>query len=162
MSQITGFYGGKFMPLHKGHLYCIDVSARQCDKVVIIMFINGDEELEILKTHDEEELTVEYRIKQLEKVCKLYDNVSFYIIDDTFCRNDKGENIWDMETPLVREHVPVMDYVYSSEPQYGDYFKRAYPEATHVIVDEKRVHYPISGTMIRAMELLEEKKLWIV
>ena len=45
MSEITGLYGGKFMPLHKGHFFCIDTAARQCDKVVVIMFINGGEEI---------------------------------------------------------------------------------------------------------------------
>ena len=162
MSEVTGFFGGKFMPLHKGHLYCIDVAARQCDRVVVIMFINGDDELEILKEHDEPELKVENRIKQLEHVCRLYDNVEFYIINDDDCRTSDGVNDWDMETPLVRAHVPHMDYVYSSEPSYDAYFKRAYPEATHVIVDEKRIKYPISATMIRAMQSLEEKKEWMV
>ena len=71
MEKKYGFYGGKFMPLHKGHLYCIDTAARMCDHVVVIMFINGDDELEILKTHHEKELTVESRIAQLEKVLKL-------------------------------------------------------------------------------------------
>jgi len=160
--KITGFYGGKFMPLHKGHLYCIDTAARQCDKVVVIMFINGDDEIEIKKTHSEAELSVESRIKQLEKVCELYENVSFYIINDDYCRNEDGTENWDAETPLVREHVPHMDYVYSSEPSYDAYFKRAYPEATHIIVDEKRINYPISATMIRAMESLEEKQKWMV
>ena len=32
-----------------------------------------------------------------------------------------------------------MDFVYSSEPSYSEYFSRAYPEATHVIVDAKRI-----------------------
>ena len=162
MAAIHGFFGGKFMPLHKGHLYCIDTAARQCDDVVVIMFINGDNELEIMKTHSEYEPSVESRIKQLEKVCSLYDNVSFHIIDDDYCRDPDGTNNWDMETPLVRAYVPHMDYVYSSEPSYGAYFKRAYPEATHIIVDEKRITYPISSTLIRAMKTLEEKQKWMV
>lgn len=162
MGEVVGFYGGKFMPLHKGHLYCIDTAARQCDKVIVIMFINGDDELEINKTHFEEELKVENRIKQLEKVCALYKNVSFYIINDDYCRFPDGTENWDAETPLVRAHVPHMDYVYSSEPSYDAYFKRAYPEATHIIVDENRITYPISATMIRAMETLEEKQKWMV
>lgn len=162
MPEVVGFFGGKFMPLHKGHLFCIDTAARQCDKVVVIMFINGDDEHKINKEHHEKELSVDSRIGQLKKVCALYDNVSFFIIDDDCCRNPDGTNNWDMETPLVREHVPHMDYVYSSEPSYGDYFKRAYPEATHVIVDEKRINYPISATMIRAMKTLEEKEKWMV
>lgn len=162
MDSITGFYGGKFMPLHKGHLYCIDTAARECDKVVVIMFINGDDELEIMKTHNDPELAVESRIRQLRKVCELYDNVTFGIIDDTFCRRPDGTEDWDMETPLVRAYVPNMTYVYSSEPSYGAYFERAYPEATHRIVDEKRITYPISATMIRAMKTMEEKNLWMV
>ena len=144
--KVVGFYGGKFMPLHKGHLFCIDTAARQCDQVVVIMFINGEDELEIMKTHSEAELMVENRIKQLEKICALYKNVEFYIIDDNFCRDEDGNECWDAETPLVREHVPRMDYVYSSEPSYGAYFARAYPEAIHIVVDEKRINYPISAT----------------
>ncbi|MBR6914254.1 MAG: adenylyltransferase/cytidyltransferase family protein, partial [Treponema sp.] len=27
----TGFFGGKFMPFHKGHLHCIEVAAKICD-----------------------------------------------------------------------------------------------------------------------------------
>ena len=41
MNKIIGFYGGKFMPLHKGHLFCIDKMSHDCDIAVIIMFING-------------------------------------------------------------------------------------------------------------------------
>ena len=95
-------------------------------------------------------------------MCALYPDIEFHIIDDEPLRDADGKEDWDKETPLVRQYVPHMDYVFSSEPQYGEYFSRAYPEAKHIIVDAERKTYPISGTMIRAMELLEDKKKWMV
>ena len=160
--MIVGFYGGKFLPVHKGHLYCIDVAAKQCDKVVVIMFINGEDELAVKKTTNDPILSVNARIAQLEKVCSLYDNVEFHIIDDTNLYKEDGTTDWDLETPIVRSYVPKMDYVYSSEPSYDAYFKRAYPEAKHILVDTERKNVPISGTLIRAMKTLEEKEQWMV
>ena len=52
--------------------------------------------------------------------------------------------------------------VYSSELSYGEYFSHAYPEAVHRLVDVKRIHYPISGTMIRNMDNREERDLWTI
>ena len=160
--MITGFFGGKFIPLHKGHLYCIDTAAKQCDKVLVVIFVNGDEELEIMKSHNENELKIDNRIQQLKRVCELYDNVTFKVIDDTYCRTADGQNDWWMETAIIRKWLPYINYVYSSEPSYDAFFKEAYPEAKHIIIDEKRVTYPISATMIRAMKTLEEKKKWMV
>lgn len=160
--MIVGFYGGKFLPMHKGHLYCIDVAAKQCDRVVVIMFINGDDEVAIRKTADDPCFDVCSRVAQLERVCSLYNNVELHIIDDSDLYGDDGKTDWDLETPLVRRFVPKMDFVYSSEPSYGEYFSRAYPEAVHVLVDVERKVVPISSTMIRAMELLEERQKWMV
>ncbi len=107
---------------------------------------------------NDSELEVESRIQQLERVCLLYNNVEFHIIDDSTLKREDGTTDWDLETPLVRQWVPKMDFVYSSEPSYGAYFARAYPEAEHVLVDVERKTYPISSTMIRAMKVLENKK----
>lgn len=157
-----GFYGGKFLPMHKGHLYCIDTATKQCDKVIVIMFINGDDELRVLKEMKDPMLEVSSRIEQVKKVCALYPNVEFHVIDVLNVKLPDGTEDWDGETPLVRQFVPKMDFVYSSEPSYGEYFSRAYPEATHVLVDPKRETYPISSTMIRAMELLDDRKKWMI
>jgi len=45
----VGMYGGKFMPMHKGHLKCLDMAARECELVHLIMFIGGDQEEQIDK-----------------------------------------------------------------------------------------------------------------
>lgn len=162
MGNIVGFYGGKFLPMHKGHLYCIDTAAKQCDHVVVIMFINGDDELKVMKTNHDSELSVESRVEQAKRVCALYPNVEFHVIDVLNVKLPDGSEDWDSETPLVRQYVPHMDFVYSSEPSYGEYFSRAYPEAKHILVDVERKTYPISSTMIRAMKILKEKQIWLV
>ena len=162
--MIEGFYCGKLLPMHKGHLYCIDTASKQCDHVTVIMFVNGDDELKFNKHNKEHSdiTTIQYRTEQVKRICSLYKNVDFKIIDVMDLKLPDGSEDWDAETPLVRQYVPKMDFVYSSEPSYSEYFSRAYPEATHVIVDAKRIKYPISSTMIRAMKTMEEKKSWMV
>lgn len=160
--MIEGFYGGKFLPMHIGHHYCIETAAKQCDHVVVIMFVNGDDEIRIRSECDSKDLRVPARFKQVYKICNQYDNVDLHIIDCTEFKNPDGSEDWDAETPLVRKYVPKMDYVYSSEPGYEEYFARAYPEAEHILVDVKREKYPISSTMIRAMNSEEEKRKWMV
>ena len=63
-----------------------------------------------------------------------------------------------MRKRLVRDLLgPHLNAVYSSEPSYEDYFRRAYPEADHRLVDVPRIHFPISSTRIREMKDKEER-----
>jgi len=159
----VGFYGGKFFPFHKGHDYCIRYAANECEKVHVILFYGGDDELNILKTLSENEkkdLSFEKRMERLKAICKNYDNVEIHSIDVTYVKNEDGTEDWDGETPLVLNITGKMDAVYSSEPGYDDYFKRAYPWAKHILVDPPREKYPISATKIRAMKTKEEKEKW--
>ena len=156
-----GMYGGKFMPLHKGHNYCIETASKECEKVYVILFFGGADEEEVLKNNKEEYLGVDVRKEHVINICKNYDNCIPTFIDVTNTRLPDGSEDWDGETPLVRAVVGNrLDAVYSSEISYDDYFKRAYPEAVHRVVDYKRIKYPISGTMIRNMKTEEERDLW--
>ena len=159
----VGMFGGKFMPFHKGHFYCIDVAAAQCEKVYVLLFSGGEQEKEILmQTPGESYLSAKDREKHIISAIRNYNNAEFHFIDITGCRNPDGTENWDMETPLVRAICGRMDAVYGSEPSYKAYFDRAYPEAEYILVDVKRKHYPISGTAIRNMENWKERKLWII
>ncbi len=161
-----GMYGGKFMPFHKGHNYCVEFAARECKTVYVILFHGCADEERILKEHPEWWLSLEERKKQLLKICdnaKHLAKIVPALIDTSKLRTPDGEEDWDAETPLVRKLLGnQLDAVYSSEVSYGDYFARAYPEAVHRLVDVPRIHYPISGTMIREMKDEEERETWMI
>ena len=163
MKYKIGMYGGKFMPFHKGHRYCVETASKECEKVYVILFYGGSDEVEILKNNNSNYLSVEVRKQKVIELTSNYSNAIPIFIDVSNCRLEDGKEDWDAETPLVRDVVgDILDAVYSSEESYGDYFSRAYPEATHRLVDVKREHYPISGTMIRNMERKEEREEWMV
>lgn len=159
----VGFYGGKFMPLHLGHKYCIDVAAQECEKLYVILFYGGADEDQIKKNASNiEDVSCMHRWWRLQVLCGKYDNVYPVNIDVSSCRLPNGEEDWDAETPLVLNKIGKFDAVYSSEPSYGEYFKRAYPWAEHVLVDPPRIVYPISATKIREMKRKEEKLKWTI
>lgn len=161
-----GMYGGKFLPFHKGHRYCVEFAAHECEKVYVILFWGGADEERIMKENNELWLSVDERKQQMMRICeeaRKYAEVIPAMIDTRSLRLDDGTEDWDAETPLVREIVGGrLAAVYSSEESYGEYFSRAYPEAVHRLVDVNRIHYPISGTQIRKMERGEERQLWMV
>ncbi len=161
-----GMYGGKFLPFHKGHRFCVETAALECEIVYVILFFGGMEEEEILKLYPEKYLSVQERIRQMNKICddmKQFAKIIPAVIDTTELKLPDGSDDWEAETPLVRKLLGnKLDAVYSSEESYGEYFSHAYPEAEHRIVDFKRIHYPISGTEIRRMKNYKERELWMI
>ena len=160
----SGMFGGKFFPLHKGHALCISVALALCETVHVILFVNGDGELEILQ-HDttipRKYLTIESRIEQVKKLANGNPRIKFHLIDVLNCKKPDGTEDWDAETPLVLDCCGKFDAVFSSELSYDAYFKSAYPWATHVLVDVERRKVPISATMVR--DMTEEEALsWII
>lgn len=159
-------YGGKFLPFHKGHRYCVETAALECEKVYVILFLGGADEEIIRSKLPEIWLSAEERIVQMNRICKETEKLAEVIpavIDISKLRLPDGSEDWDAETPLVRKLIgSQLDAVYSSEESYGEYFSRAYPEAVHRLVDVKRIHYPISGSEIRRMDNPAERAKWII
>ena len=161
-----GFYGGKFLPFHNGHRYCIRVAASECRELVVILFSNSEEETEIMSSEtmlDKKLLSEESRIDAIREECRKYDNVRFAVLDCSVMHRQAvidGTDLWDSETEYVIREVGDFQAVYSSEPGYSEYFSRAYPFAEHRLIDPPRVNVPISGTAVRKMNA-EEAEKWI-
>lgn len=161
-----GMYGGKFLPLHKGHKSCIEIASKECDTLFVIIFGNGSEELAAVAKHPYEEyLSISSRWEQLSRVCgelnALGNNVTPAYIDCLKLKKEDGTEDWDAETPYVRKIIgPKLDAVYTSETNYSEYFSSAYPEAIQRIIDPQRKIVSISGTQIREMTQ-EERKCWL-
>ena len=156
-----GFFGGKFMPFHKGHLYCVEVAAKLCDKVYVILFDSPEQRSLEHGTKIDKLLTISARAYQIKEAIKKFPNVEYLYLNTNECADENGNEDWDKETPLVLNLIGNdFNYVFSSEPNYDAYFKRAYPWAKHIIVDEHRIIVPISGTEIREMTLTEAKS-WL-
>ena len=161
-----GFYGGKFLPFHAGHKYCIQVAAGECDRLVVIFFANSEEETEIIQRNDSacpDLLNESSRIEAIKRERGKYPNVEFRILDCAEMHRQAiidGTDLWDSETQYVLDTVGEFQAVYSSEPGYDAYFKRAYTFADHRLIDPPREHVPISGTQIRAMNKTEANR-WL-
>ena len=151
-----GMYGGKFMPFHKGHLHCVEVASKQCEKLYVILFHGNDQEIEIMKTRNEEWLSVKSREDHIRKACEKFDNVEFVSMDVTPCKKPDGSEDWDKETVLVLDACGHLDAVYGSEKEYREYFKRAFPDAVYEFIYLNRKTFPISRTAISNLKDDEE------
>lgn len=164
----VGMYGGKFMPMHKGHLHCLEEASRLCEKVYLICTVGGSDEDRIRgeaaagKTELAEFITPEFRKRQIEKAAAMFPNVRPVMADLSSCRDKDGKEDWDMETPIILKACGEdFDAVFGSEPSYAPYFNRAYPQADYILVDTEREEVPISATKVRGMKI-EKAKEWMV
>ena len=99
-----GFYGGKFLPFHAGHKYCIQTAAEECERLVVIFFANSEEEAEIIRQNDAvcpDLLDEKSRIEAMIRECGKYPNAEFAILDCGVMHRQAlldGTDLWDAET----------------------------------------------------------------
>ena len=164
MKKFTvGMYGGKFMPMHIGHLRCLKIASEECEQVYCILFYGGDQEEKVHADRPSDyAMSLDARVRQLYRAAAYFDNVTPVVLDISKCRNEDGTENWEAETPLVlRACGHHLDAVYGSEPSYAEYFSNAYPYAVYRCLDPERKHIHISGTDVREMNA-QERKEWMV
>ncbi len=144
----AGFIGGKFLPLHQGHVYAITQAACMCDELYVILSHSKSRDRRLCAGSKIKDIPVEIRLRWLTQLARDMENVRVLAVEDEY-DSDQSYN-WEEGARQIRSAIGKrIDVVFSSEPGYDPIFRRLYPEAEHVILDAGREQFPISATQIR-------------
>jgi HTH-type transcriptional regulator, transcriptional repressor of NAD biosynthesis genes len=143
-----GMYGGKFIPVHMGHVHAMIKASTMVEELHVI--ISYDEEYEAAHYyHDSPMSPISYkmRLRWWKQITKDLPHVYVHAIYDP----QTGQfSDWELGAEKIKAVIgKPIDTVFSSENAYEEYFEKLYPEAEHIIIDSARKVYPISATTIR-------------
>ncbi|MER2171736.1 MAG: multifunctional transcriptional regulator/nicotinamide-nucleotide adenylyltransferase/ribosylnicotinamide kinase NadR [Psychrobacillus psychrodurans] len=145
-----GYYGGKFLPFHMGHLNCIIKAASLVDVLFVVVGYDEDYEQKLCQNSKFNWVSPRQRERWVTKATKDLSNVR------VLSHYERRSND-HMTDPLVKHANDELlqkfggrvDYVFSSESEYEHYFNKYFPESEHILFDRHSTQYPISATKIR-------------
>ncbi|KIL53127.1 multifunctional transcriptional regulator/nicotinamide-nucleotide adenylyltransferase/ribosylnicotinamide kinase NadR [Jeotgalibacillus campisalis] len=144
----VGMYGGKFYPIHMGHVYSMTRASTMVDELRIIVSYDDEHERNVLLKNAKIPHVPHYtRLRWWTQLTKDLPHVHVHAIEE----KQTGQfSDWEFGAKEIRAAVgKEIDTVFSSEDAYTSYFEKLYPEAKHVILDAARQTYSISATRIR-------------
>lgn len=143
-----GMYGGKFIPVHMGHVYAMIKASTMVEELHVIVSYDEEYEKEHYYHHSHiEPIPYKIRLRWWKQITKNLPHVHVHAIYEP----QTGEfSDWELGAERIMAAVgKPIDTVFSSENAYGEYFEKLYPDAEHVMIDSARSVYPISATKIR-------------
>ncbi|MEN2768480.1 multifunctional transcriptional regulator/nicotinamide-nucleotide adenylyltransferase/ribosylnicotinamide kinase NadR [Ornithinibacillus xuwenensis] len=143
----VGFIGGKFLPLHLGHVYAIIHASSMVDELYIVLSHSQQRDKELCVGSKMKYVPEYIRVRWLSKLTKDMPHVKVILIEDN---NRNGEYDWKEGSQLIKKKIgKPIDYIFSSEPSYEGIFADLYPDSKHILIDSNRKHVSISATKIR-------------
>ena len=147
-----GFYGGKMLPLHIGHVFSILYSAAKCDELHVFLFINtlNEEKLISNSKFPKDLLQPDIRELILKYEFEGYENIKLHTIDCKKYFKIDDKNKWDYSSQIVIDKAGCLpNVIFSNEINQKEHFKILYPFADFELIDEDRTFFNISSTKIR-------------
>jgi len=131
----TGFTLGKFMPLHRGHMYLVDHARGRVGRLTVLV---------CSLTREPIPGALRYRW-----VRDLYPDVNVqHCTDENPSYPHEHPDFWNIWLRSIRRFCPTgPDVVFTSEA-YGDQLAELLG-ARHELVDLKREKFPVSGMAVR-------------
>lgn len=143
----VGFIGGKFLPLHLGHVYAIVYASTMVDELYVVLSHSERRDRELCQDTKMNYIPAQIRLRWLSKLTIDIPHVKVISIEDD---QDNDQYNWAEGARLIKKKIgKPIDFVFSSELEYNDIFKGLYPTSKHVLIDPNRTHVNISATKIR-------------
>jgi HTH-type transcriptional repressor of NAD biosynthesis genes len=144
----VGFIGGKFLPLHMGHVYAITKAACMADELYVILSYSEKRDATLCENSKIPYISAPIRLRWLSQLAKDMGNVTVIAIEDD-AQSDESYD-WEKGAKDFQDAIgKSIDLVFSSEPSYTPIFQRLYPNAKHILLDIERAQFPISATKVR-------------
>lgn len=149
MSKSIGFFGGKFSPLHNGHIRAIIEASTIVDELHVVVISDDEWEKEHLYNQSKFPFfPVKHRARWIKESFKDHEHIIVHFAHQPV--SDDGLQDWRIGSENIKKIIDKdITHVFSSEYKYDKYFRLFYPHAQHVVIDEKRTQVPISSTSIR-------------
>jgi HTH-type transcriptional repressor of NAD biosynthesis genes len=146
-SKTVGFIGGKFLPFHLGHVYVILAASNLVDELYVVLSSSKNRDKELCDRDGIKYIPAEVRLSWIGEFISDLENIKLIHIEDDHWDADYD---WEEGANKIKEAIgKPIDYVFSSETSYNDFFNKYYPNSKHVVVDDKRKTVTISATELR-------------
>ncbi|KAF0817569.1 Nicotinamide-nucleotide adenylyltransferase, NadR family [Bacillus sp. ZZV12-4809] len=143
----VGFIGGKFLPLHLGHVYAIVQASSIVDELYVVLSHSELRDRQLCQHSKMPYIPPQIRLRWLSQLTKDMPHVKVISIKDN--QGDEDYNWAEGALEIKKTIGKRIDYVFSSEYEYNEIFTKLYPEAKHELIDPSRRQVNISATAIR-------------
>lgn len=144
----VGMYGGKFLPVHLGHVNMMIRASTMVDELHIIVSYDPVYEMHLCEEQSgTPRIPEDVRARWWKELTKDMPHVHVHKVYE----EQTGEfEDWEKGAEGIKAAIgKPIDVVFSSEYEYEEFFSVLYPEATHAVLDPERSTYNISATKIR-------------
>ena len=143
----VGFYGGKFLPLHRGHIDCIIEASNKCDMLYVVLSYSNIRDKSLCENSKIKYISYKKRLDWLNQIANNLPNVKVITIEDF---DDENYTSWEDGANKVKLQInKKIDFVFGSEKEYKEIFERLYPDSKYILLNHNRSNFPISATKIR-------------
>ncbi len=133
--QRVGLFGGKFFPLHNGHLSMITEAAKKVDVLFVAVQYDEAHEAALCEETEFEPVAPRLRERWLSELYRGNENIR------VFSAYEKRTNHWLTDPELEEIHRDLrrrchhIDVVFSGDDRYTPYFDAWLPGVEHVVLD---------------------------